>query len=91
LSEGELSNVQVGKMRKPRSLDTGCSVLATTWVLNCGNLLGTETEGGVERRLKTSNGPVKSSCVIPGKITKPTSKSDMAPDPQTLVDFEQRR
>jgi hypothetical protein len=65
---------------RPRSLDTGCSVLATTWVLDCGNLLGTETEGGVARRLWTSNGPVKSSCVIPGKITKPTSKSDMPLD-----------
>jgi len=36
-----------------------------------GNLLETEIEGGVPSRLKTSKGPVKSSCVIPGKITKP--------------------
>src|SRR5271154_3381260 len=69
LSEGALSNVQVGRMLKPRSLETSCRVLAITWVLDCGNLLGTESDGGVERRLKTSNGPVKSSCVIPGKIT----------------------
>ena len=55
LSEGELSNVQLGRMFKPRSLDTGCSVLATTWVLDCGNLLGTEADGGVEdgSRLRT--------------------------------------
>lgn len=61
LSEGELSNVQVGRMRKPRSLDTGCRVLATTRIFELGNLLGAESEGGVARRLKTSNGPVKSS------------------------------
>ena len=46
------------------------------------NLLGAESEGGVPSRLKTSNGPVKSSCVIPGKITKPTLKSVMQFSPK---------
>src|SRR5271169_6509778 len=93
LSEGELSNVQVGRMLRPRSLETGCRVLATTWVLDCGNLLGTETEGGVARRLNISNGPVKSNCVIPGKITKPTSKSNMSPGSPNVsfADLAQRR
>ena len=30
-------------------------------------LAGAEIEGGVPSRLKTSNGPVKSSCVIQGR------------------------
>ena len=64
---------QAGTMPRPRSLDTGSMVFAMTWVLDCANLLGTEIDGGVPSRLKTSNGPVKSSCVIPGKITKPSA------------------
>ena len=63
---------------RPRSLKTGCIVLATTCVRECANALGAEMDGGVAKRLKTSNGPVKSSCVMSGKITKPTLKSDMS-------------
>jgi hypothetical protein len=47
-------------------------------VLECANALDAEMDGGVAKRLKTSNGPVKSSCVMSGKITKPTLKSDMS-------------
>src|SRR3954465_11161993 len=61
---GQLSNVHVGKILRPRSLGTGSKVFAATWVFDCGNLLGAEIEGGVPNRLRTSNGPVKSSCVI---------------------------
>jgi hypothetical protein len=74
--------VQVGTKLRPRSLETGSMVFATTWVFDWGNLLGTAIEGGVPSRLKTSNGPVKSSWVIPGKITKPTLKSDKLHTPQ---------
>lgn len=40
------------------------------------------------KALKTSNGPVKSSCVIPRKITEPMLKSDM---PSPLKCSERRR
>ena len=60
---------------------------ATTRVFDWGNSLGTEIEGGVPVRLKTSNGPVKSSCVIPGKITKPMLNSDM---PLSAKDWKRR-
>jgi hypothetical protein len=55
-----------------------CVVLATTCVRACANALDVEIDGGVAKRLKTSNGPVKSSCARSGKITKPTLKSDMS-------------
>lgn len=41
-----------------------------------GELAGNTYRRRVPSRLKTSNGPVKSSCVVPGKITKPMWKSD---------------
>ena len=80
-SGGAPSKVQVGTMPRPRSLTTGCIPLATTWTPTPGNRLGTAGEGGVPSRLSTSNGPVKSSWVIPGKTTNPTLKSGMSPLP----------
>ena len=74
---GAVSKVQLGTMARPRSLGTGSSVRAATWHAARGKLLATELDGGVASRLRTSNGPVKSSWVMPGKITKPTSKSGM--------------
>ena len=75
---GQDSKTQVGMIPRPRSLRTGCIDLAAMCVRECANALGAERDGGVPKRLKTSNGPVKSNCVMSGKITKPTLKSDMA-------------
>jgi hypothetical protein len=64
-SRGQFSNVCVGTSLSPLSLGTGSTDFATICIADCGN------------RAKTCCGPVKSSCVNSGKMTKPTLKSDM--------------
>src|SRR5262245_58733807 len=63
---GQVPKVCVGTRLRPQSLGTGASVLAIMCMADCGTL---------ER---TCNGPVKSSCVRLGKITKPTLNSDIS-------------
>src|SRR5262245_2155108 len=62
---GEVANVCVGTRLRPQSLGTGASDLAMMCIFDCGSL---------ER---TCKGPVKSSWVNCGKITKPTLKRDI--------------
>src|SRR5262245_59393601 len=62
---GQVPKVCVGTRLRPQSLGTGASDLAIMCVADCGTL---------ER---TCNGPVKSSCVRLGKITKPTLNTDI--------------
>ena len=44
-SGGQFSNVQVGRMPRPRSLETGCMVFATTWVLDLRERAGNGDRG----------------------------------------------
>src|SRR5262245_66079899 len=62
---GQFSKVCVGTRLRPLSLETGAADFATMCIADCG------------KRAKTCCGPVKSSCVNSGKMTKPTLKSDM--------------
>ena len=64
-SRGQFSKVCVGTRLRPLSLETGAADFAMMCIADCGN------------RAKTCCGPVKSSCVSSGKMTKPTLKSDM--------------
>jgi hypothetical protein len=64
-SRGQFSKVCVGTRLRPLSLETGAADFAMMCIADCGN------------RAKTCCGPVKSSCVNSGKMTKPTLKSDM--------------
>jgi hypothetical protein len=63
---GQLSKVWVGTRPRPLSLGTGSVVFATMCIDDPGN------------RANTCCGPVKSSCVRSGKMTRPTLKSDIA-------------
>src|SRR5215204_1309431 len=62
---GQFSKVCVGMRLRPLSLGTGSLLLATMCIAESGS------------RASTCWGPVKSSCVKSGKMTKPTLKSDM--------------
>ena len=64
-SRGQFSKVCVGTRLRPLSLGTGDADFAMMCITDCGN------------RAKTCCGPVKSSCVNSGKMTKPTLKTDM--------------
>jgi hypothetical protein len=64
-SAGQSANVCVGTRLSPQSLGTGAFDLAIMWVVECGNLA------------RTCNGPVRSSCVRSGKMTKPRLRFDM--------------
>src|SRR5215467_15773500 len=65
-SRGQFSKVCVGTRLRPLSLGTGDPDFAMMCIADCGN------------RAKTCCGPVKSSCVNSGKMTKPTLKTDIA-------------
>src|SRR5262250_2564243 len=62
---GQFSKVCVGTRPRPLSLGTGAADFATMCIADPG------------RRARTCCGPVKSSCVSCGKMTKPTLKSGM--------------
>src|SRR5262249_2308978 len=62
---GQFLKVCVGTRLRPLSLGTGTTDFATMCIADCGN------------RAMTCCGPVKSSCVNSGKMTKPTLKGDM--------------
>src|SRR5215217_8260725 len=62
---GQFSKVCVGMRLRPLSLGTGSLLLATMCIAESGS------------RASTCWGPVKSSCVKSGKMTKPTLKTDM--------------
>src|SRR6516165_9670912 len=64
-SGGQFANVRVGTRLNPQSLGTGAGDLAITKFDDCGI------------RASTCSGPVKSSCVRSGKMTKPILKADM--------------
>ena len=59
------ANVCVGTRLSPQSLGTGAFDLAIMWVVECGSLA------------RTCNGPIRSSSVRSGKMTKPRLRFDM--------------
>src|SRR5215472_3388922 len=63
---GQFAKVCVGTSPRPQSLGTGASDFATIWIADWG------------RRASTCSGPVKSSCVKSGKMTKPILNDDMS-------------
>src|SRR5437016_5111372 len=69
---GHDAKAQVGKKLRPQSLGTGSADLATMCVAASGN------------RARTCSGPVKSSCVSCGKITKPMFEGGHLVPPSSL-------